>query len=84
MSFKNYFPTDHSVFNIKSIIDTGLISPESLAIDWVSNKLYWPDAGNKEFPARIEVANLDGSKRIVLVSENISLPRDLALDPKVG
>lgn len=27
------------------VVDTSLESPAGLAIDWVTNKLYWTDAG---------------------------------------
>lgn len=29
------------------VVDTSLESPAGLAIDWVTNKLYWTDAGKK-------------------------------------
>lgn len=52
-------------------------SPAGLALDWVTNKLYWTDAGTN----RIEVANLDGSMRALLVWEGLDKPRDIVVDP---
>lgn len=34
-----------------------------LAVDWVTSKLYWTDAGTN----RIEVSHLDGTMRTLLV-----------------
>jgi hypothetical protein len=31
------------------VVDTSLESPAGLAIDWVTNKLYWTDAGKMVF-----------------------------------
>lgn len=61
-------------------MDTSLESPAGLAIDWVTNKLYWTDAGTD----RIEVSNADGSMRTVLIWENLDRPRDIVVDPIGG
>lgn len=50
-----------------------------MAVDWVTNKLYWSDAGTK----RIEVSNLDGSMRSILIWEGLDKPRDIVVDPQV-
>lgn len=52
-------------------------SPAGLAVDWVTSKLYWTDAGTK----RIEVSNLDGTMRALLVWEDLDKPRDIVVDP---
>lgn len=52
-------------------------SPAGLAVDWATDKLYWTDAGNN----RIEVSNLDGSLRSLLVWEGLNKPRDIVVDP---
>ncbi|PIO29253.1 hypothetical protein AB205_0211260 [Aquarana catesbeiana] len=62
------------------IIETSLESPAGLAIDWVTKKLYWTDAGTD----RIEVSNTDGSMRSVLIWENLDRPRDIVVDPVGG
>ena len=46
-------------------------------MDWATNKIYWTDAGN-DF---IEVANLDGTFRSVVISEGLDRPRDIIVDP---
>lgn len=51
-----------------------------LAIDWIHDKLYWTDSGT----SRIEVANLDGTHRKVLLWQNLEKPRAIALHPMEG
>lgn len=53
------------------------VSPAGLALDWVTNKLYWTDAGTN----RIEVSNTDGTMRTLLVWEGLDKPRDIVVDP---
>lgn len=53
------------------------VSPAGLALDWITNKLYWTDAGT----VRIEVSNTDGSMRSLLVWEQLDKPRDIVVDP---
>ena len=62
---------------------TGLITlqnPDGLAVDWVGRNLYWCDKGSDT----IEVTNLDGKFRKVLIREGIQEPRALAVDPFHG
>ena len=35
------------VLFVQVVVDTSLESPAGLAIDWVTNKLYWTDAGKQ-------------------------------------
>lgn len=51
---------------------------ESLAVDWVGRNLYWTDY----ILETVEVSKLDGTHRTVLVSENVTNPRGLVLDPR--
>ena len=51
-----------------------------LAVDWVHDKLFWSDSGT----SRIEVSNLDGSLRKVLIWRNLDKPRALAVHPGHG
>lgn len=46
-------------------------------MDWITNKLYWTDAGAN----RIECSNLDGSMRSLLVHVGLDKPRDIVVDP---
>lgn len=58
-----------------------LKSPDGLAIEWVTKKLYWVDADRN----RIEVCELaTGSNRKVLYWTDLDQPRALALDPQRG
>ena len=53
-------------------------SPDDIAIDWVSGKLYWTDAGW----ARIEAMDLDNLIRIELLRTGTNtIPRGIAVDP---
>uniref|UniRef100_A0A3B5Q2H0 Uncharacterized protein n=1 Tax=Xiphophorus maculatus TaxID=8083 RepID=A0A3B5Q2H0_XIPMA len=51
---------------------------KSLAVDWVGRNLYWTDYVLET----IEVSKLDGTHRTVLVSENVTNPRGLVVDPR--
>ncbi|XP_035692507.1 low-density lipoprotein receptor-related protein 6-like [Branchiostoma floridae] len=64
----------------EKIVQSGLDSPQSIAVDWVAQNLYWADTGTD----RIEVARLDGSSRKVLVWQDLKSPWSLALDPAFG
>ena len=52
----------------------------ALAVDWISGNLYWTDAHMKH----IEVANLSNKWRIVLISDDLEGPYDIAVDPRDG
>ncbi|KAK7925154.1 hypothetical protein WMY93_007464 [Mugilogobius chulae] len=56
------------------------VDSRGLAIDWIHDKLYWTDSGT----SRIEVANLDGTHRKVLLWQNMEKPRAIALHPIEG
>ena len=49
----------------------------SVAVDWINDKLYWCD----ENASRIEVADLSGDYRKVLVDTDIQHPSNLVVDP---
>ncbi|XP_068671662.1 low-density lipoprotein receptor-related protein 6-like [Montipora foliosa] len=71
--------------NVEDVISLGLRKPEFLAVDWVARKLYWTDRGDSDgLTSRIEVANLDGTNRKVLVWKKLGLPRAIAVDPLNG
>lgn len=68
---------DGSVVEI--IVDTGLFSPQSMAIDPVNSKMYWTDSS----PGEIEMANLDGTGRQTIVT-GLTYPTGLTVDQVDG
>ena len=52
----------------------------SVAVDWINDKVYWTDEGT----SRIEVAELSGAHRSVLIAAVIKRPRRLVVDPMNG
>lgn len=53
-------------------------SPEGIAVDWISRRLYWTDSEKDT----IEVANLDNStQRATIVNKFLVNPRGIAVDP---
>lgn len=70
----------HTGPSAKSLMLHCRFSPGGLAVDWVHDKLYWTDSGT----SRIEVANLDGAHRKVLLWQNLEKPRAIALHPMEG
>ena len=61
-------------------LPAGLQTTDGLAVDAVGRKVYWTDTGTN----RIEVGNLDGSMRKVLVWQNLDSPRAIVLDHEMG
>ncbi|NXQ03987.1 NID1 protein, partial [Vidua macroura] len=64
----------------ETIISSGLISPEGLAVDHLRRAMFWTDSGLD----RIERARLDGSERRVLFDTELVNPRAIAVDPVRG
>ena len=60
--------------------DFFFVTKASVAVDWINNKLYWSD----ENTSRIEVAELSGANRGVLIATELEHPRGLVLDPRTG
>ena len=56
------------------------MSSDSVAVDWINDKLYWLDANT----SRLEVAELSGANRAVLIATELEHPRGLVLDPMNG
>ena len=54
-----------------------LQNPDGLAIDWVGRNLYWCDKGSDT----IEVSDLNGNYRKILIKNGLREPRAIALDP---
>ncbi len=71
--------TSSLVWSVSSTL-SGLVTTDGLAVDSVGRKVYWTDTGTN----RIEVANLNGSMRKVLVWQNLDSPRAIALFHEMG
>ena len=61
--------------------NTGVGKPVAIALDPGNGKLYWLDAGGAGVPAKVGVANMDGTDPKILVSENITKPEAIFVDP---
>ncbi|KAI9558491.1 hypothetical protein GHT06_015278 [Daphnia sinensis] len=64
----------------RQIVAQGLDSVEGLAIDWIAGNMYWT---NPKFDV-IEVANVNGSFKYVVVAGDMDKPMSIAVDPVVG
>ncbi|KAG7466181.1 hypothetical protein MATL_G00162000 [Megalops atlanticus] len=64
----------------ETIINTGLTSPEGLAVDVRRRTMFWVDSG----PDKIETASLDGSGRRVLHDTDLVNPRAIIVDSHSG
>ncbi|XP_019620660.1 PREDICTED: low-density lipoprotein receptor-related protein 4-like [Branchiostoma belcheri] len=62
------------------VIDADLVTPASLAVDWIGDNLFWTDMRRDV----IEMSKLDGSYRRTFLSEDLNRPRGLAVDPIKG
>ncbi|XP_047677663.1 nidogen-2 isoform X3 [Tachysurus fulvidraco] len=62
------------------LINSGLMSPEGLAVDEVRRRMFWVDST----PDKIETAKLDGSDRRVLFSSDLVNPRAIVVDSLSG
>ncbi|CAB1312135.1 unnamed protein product, partial [Coregonus sp. 'balchen'] len=78
VSLKKIFTSFQNGTDRREVFSTGLMVPESIAVDWVARNLYWTDSVMEN----IEVSTLDGRFRKVLLTKNVTSPRGLALDPR--
>lgn len=75
---KSIFSVGYDGLGQKLFLKEDIVSPEGIAIDWISRRIYWTDSGKDT----IEVASLDdANKRAVLVNKNLVNPRGIAVDP---
>lgn len=66
---------------IHHLFISDILSPEGIAVDWISRRIYWTDSTKDT----IEVASLDDAKlRAVLVRKDLVNPRGIAVDPHHG
>lgn len=62
----------------RPFITTDIQSPEGVAVDWISRRLYWTDSQKDT----VEVASLDDPTiRAVIARRNLVNPRGIAVDP---
>ncbi|XP_034653858.1 prolow-density lipoprotein receptor-related protein 1 isoform X1 [Drosophila subobscura] len=73
-TIKRHCPAENKT---QTLHQTMLKNPDGLAVDWVAKNLYWCDKGLDT----IEVSQMDGKYRKVLISEYLREPRGIALDP---
>lgn len=78
MHAKKIFKLSKGSSDPQIVVGSGLDLVEGLAVDWIGRNLYWVDSRLKT----IEVSTLAGLNHIVLVSQNISQPRGIVLDPR--
>ncbi|XP_018572633.1 low-density lipoprotein receptor-related protein 6 isoform X2 [Anoplophora glabripennis] len=89
---KKIFWADHELETIYSIdydgvaaknkveIVSGVFTPDGLACDWFTNKIYWTDSESNH----IEVATIEGKYRKVLFWTDIDQPRAIVVVPMRG
>lgn len=61
--------------DIKTIISTGLNTPNGICVDWIADNLYWSDSALK----MIEVSRLDGSYRKTLLRTDLDDVRSMII-----
>ena len=62
------------------IINKGLATPESVAVDWIADRVYIVESELDQ----IEVTDLNGQQRTVIISDDLASPRAIAVDPRYG
>lgn len=62
------------------VIGDQLITSDGLAVDWIYNHLYWTDTGKNH----IELSDLQGNMRKILIRDRLEEPRSIALNPLDG
>lgn len=78
ISTKNIKSARYDGSDPKIFIDKDILSPEGVAIDWISRRLYWTDSTKDT----IEVASLDNPElRSVIANKYLVNPRGIAVDP---
>lgn len=66
--------------NVEAVVQSGLLTAEGLAVDWIGMNLYWVDSNLDQ----IEVAQISGNFRRTLVAGDMTSPRAIAVDPREG
>ena len=60
------------------VVGHSLEFPAGLAVDWLGRKIYWTDS---ELDV-IEVSDLNGTIRSILIWDHLDQPRDIIVDPE--
>ena len=74
----------------EALVTTGLVNPQSIALDVTGGKMYWTDSGtggpNGLEDDKIQRANLDGSnvETLLTFQNQLRVPRGIALDVAAG
>ncbi|XP_060804264.1 sortilin-related receptor isoform X1 [Amyelois transitella] len=70
---------------VEIIVDTDLASIEGMALDWISNVLFFVDGTRKKIEAiRTDLTN-EGRMRVTILDQKaLSKPRGIAVHPKAG
>ncbi len=74
----------------EALVTTGLVNPQSIALDIAADKMYWTDSGtggpNALENDKIQRANLDGSnvETLLTFQNQLRVPRGVALDMTAG
>lgn len=64
----------------RDIISDNSTIPNGIAVDWISNLIYWTDGAKKV----IELCKIDGTMRHVVIKDNLQEPRSIATFPRRG
>lgn len=81
ISAKAIFSAKYDGSDKKTFVSEDMMSPEGVAVDWISRRLYWTDSSKDT----IEVASLDNSTlRTVVINRGLVNPRGIAVDPLQG
>ncbi|XP_059616809.1 nidogen [Phlebotomus argentipes] len=81
ISSKNIMSSKYDGSDKKVFISEDILSPEGIAVDWISRRIYWTDSTKDT----IEVASLDDPKlRAVIIRKDLVNPRGIAVDPHHG
>ena len=65
----------------RSVVNSNLEKPTSIAVDPEHGLMFWTDAGNNP---KIETSWMDGTRRRVIVSTNIASPEAITIDYAMG